>query len=149
MNATARLHAVLGRAQAIAAKYGRDELAADFAAAQARVEALVVVRLRQTARVAAPTAAMPEFGRRRRMTTARPFAHRRGTLPRAQGSVGGPTSIPTRPHAAHPLPVALGIRARTGRPATDVREAGAQLPSLGGRYGRGRARSRDGPAAVV
>lgn len=149
MNATARLHAALGRAQAIAARYGRDELAADFAAAQARVEALVVVRLRQTARVVAPTAAMPDYGQRRRITTARPFAHRRGEMPRAQESVGGVIGIPTRPHAAHLLPVEFGIRARTGRPAPEVREAGAQQPSLGGRYGRGRARPRDGPTVAV
>ena len=149
MNANARLHAALGRAQSIAARYGRDELAADFAAAQARVEALVVVRLRQTARVVAPTAAMPACGRRRRITTARPFAHRRGALPRAQESVGGAIGIHTRPHAAHPLPVEFGIRARTGRSASEAREAGAQLPSLGGRCGRGRARSRDGPVAAV
>ena len=149
MTATARLHAVLSRAKAIAAEYGRDELAADFAAAQARVEALVVVRVRQTARVVAPTAAMPEYGRRRRITTARPFAHRRGVSPRVQESVGGQTCIPMRRHAAHSLPVALGIRARTGCPAPEVREAGAQLPSIGGRCGRGRARPRDGPAAVV
>lgn len=148
MTATARLHSVLGRASAIAAKYGHDEMAADFAAAQARVAALRVVRLRQINRVPGTMPTMPARARPRRITTARAFAHRRGVSPRGQESGAVGNGIPMRRHAAHPQPVALGNRARTGRPAPEVRDAGAQPPTLGGRYGRGGARPRDGPAAT-
>lgn len=148
MSATARLHSVLGRASAIAAKYGHDEMAADFAAAQARVAARRVVRLRQITRVPGTMPAMPARARARRITTVRAFAHRRGETPRVQDSGAVRNGIPMRRHAASPLPALLAMRAGAGRPAPEVRDAGAQPPTLGGRYGRGGARARDGPAAA-
>lgn len=148
VNANARLHSVLGRASAIATKYGHDEMAADFAAAQARVAALPVVRLRQINRVPGTMPTMPARCGPRRITTARAFAHRRGVLPRVQDSGAVRNGIPMRRHAASPLPAPLAMRAGAGRPAPEVRDAGAQPPTLGGRYGRGGARPRDGPAAV-
>lgn len=140
VSATAQLHGLLSRAQALAARTGSVGLAASFAAALARVEAMVVVRVRVTRRaVSAPAV---RFRSRRRLPAARLGAHHAACR----------IIVSAEPHAVDPQSVTLDRRACAGRPAPGGRDAGALLPDPRGRYGRqlaGRPLARDGPAAAV
>ena len=151
VSATAQLHGLLSRAQALAARTGSVGLAASFAAAMARIEALVVVRVRVTRRVPDTASAMP-IRSRRRLPAARLGAHRKSVARVAQECDAGHITVSAGPHAADPQPTTPDRRACAGRPAHGGRDAGALLPDPMGRYGRqleGRPLARDGPRAAV